>query len=180
MKIWHLLKTGHVSLEDVVAFVTADADSDFSSDVSEEEEESSEEEIEVDNEEHSTNPKRCRAKGGLCRRIRTRDDQNRVNNFRRDNLENRWKTEDKDPIIPAFSGEIGIKIDFPYSCNELDIFKCFITDELIDYITKETNKYATLYIAANSAMVAWLSEHSPPGNGTHYLFSMVSSKLYNC
>ena len=46
-----------VSLEDAVAFVTADAVSDFISDFSEEEEDSSEEEIEVDNEEHSTNPK---------------------------------------------------------------------------------------------------------------------------
>ena len=44
-----------VSLEDTVAFATADADLDFSSDFSEED--SSEEEIEVDNEEHSTNPK---------------------------------------------------------------------------------------------------------------------------
>ena len=46
-----------VSLEDAVAFVTADTVSDFSSDFSEEEEDSFEEEIEVDNEEHSTNPK---------------------------------------------------------------------------------------------------------------------------
>ena len=68
---------------------------------------------------------------------------------------NRWKTEDKDPIVPAFTGEPGIKVDFPDSCNELDIFKllkCFITDELIDYITKETNKYASQYIAANPTM----------------------------
>ena len=30
---------------------------------------------------------------------------------------NRWKTEDKDPIVPAFTGEPGIKVDFPDSCN---------------------------------------------------------------
>ena len=141
-----------VSLEATLAFVTADADSNFSSDFSEEEEESSEEEIEVDNEEYSTNSKRCRIRGGLCRRIRARGGHNGVNNFRRDNLENRWKTEDKDPIIPAFSGEPGTKIDFPDSCNELDIFKCFIIDELIHHITKVTNKYAAQYIAANPTM----------------------------
>ena len=56
----------HVSLEDAVAFVTADADSEFSSEFSGEEEESSEEEIEVDNEEHTTNPKRCRKKDGCA------------------------------------------------------------------------------------------------------------------
>ena len=79
-----------VSLEDAVAFVTADADLNFSSDFSEEEEDSSEEEIEADNEENSTNPKRCRTRGGLCRRVRTRGGQNRMNNFRRDSLEKRW------------------------------------------------------------------------------------------
>ena len=78
-----------VSLEDTVAFVTADADSDFSSDFSQEEEESSEEEIEVDNEEHSTNPERRRARGGLHKRKRTRGSLNRVNNFLRDKFENR-------------------------------------------------------------------------------------------
>ena len=30
--------------------------------------------------------------------------------------------------------------------------KCFITDELIDYITKETNKHDAHYIAANPTM----------------------------
>ena len=54
--------------------------------------------------------------------------------------------------VPEFSGDPGIKIDFPDSCNELDIFKCFITDKLIDYITKETTKYAAQYIAANPTM----------------------------
>ena len=75
-----------------------------------------------------------------------------MNNFRRDNLENRSKTVGKDPIVPVFSGEPGIKTDFPNSCDELDIFKCFITDGLIDYIVKETNKYATQYTAANPTM----------------------------
>ena len=45
-----------------VAFVTAEADSHFSSDFSEDEEESSQEDIEADNEEHSINPKRCRTR----------------------------------------------------------------------------------------------------------------------
>ena len=72
-----------------------------------------------------------------------------MNNFRRNNLEYRWKTEDKDPIVPAFSDEPVTKTDFPDSCNELDIFKFFITDELIDYITKETKKYAAQYIVEN-------------------------------
>ena len=57
-----------------------------------------------------------------------------------------------DLIVPACSGEPGIKVDFPDSYNELDIFECFITDELIDYITKETNKYTAQYIAANPTM----------------------------
>ena len=88
----------------------------------------------------------------MCRRIRTRGDQNSVNNFCGDNLENRWKSEEKDPIVPALNGEPGIKIDFPDSCNELDIFKCFLPEELIDYITKQINKYAAQYMAANPTM----------------------------
>ena len=55
-----------------------------------------------------------------------------MNNFCGDNLENRWKSEEKDPIVPAFNVEPGIKIDFPDSCNELDIFKCFLPEELIE------------------------------------------------
>ena len=141
-----------VSLEYAVAFLTADADSDFSSDFIEEEEELSEEEIEVDNEENSTNPKPCRTRERLCRRIKARGGQNRVNDFCRHNLENRWKTEDKDPTVPAFSDEPGIKNDFPGSCNELNIFKCFISDVLIDYIIKEIIKYAAQYISANPTM----------------------------
>ena len=116
----------HVSLKDAVAFVTADADSEFSSEFSGEEEESSEEEIEVDNEEHTTNSKRCRKRGRLCKLIRTKGGQNRLNNFRRENLENRWKTEDKDPIVPVFSSEPGMTIDFQDSCNELDILKVIV------------------------------------------------------
>ena len=85
-------------------------------------------------------------------RVRTRGGQNRVNNFRRENLENRWKTEDKDPIVPVFSSEPGIKIDFPDSYNELDTFKSFITDELIDYIINETTNYVVQYIATNLTM----------------------------
>ena len=129
-----------VNLENAVhvAFVTADADSDFSSNFSEEKEQSFQEEIEVDNEQRSTKSKRCRIRG-----------QNRVNNFRRDNLQNRWKTEDKDPIVPAFSGDPGMTIGFSDSCNKLDIFKCSVTDQLSDYITKETNKYGAQYIVAN-------------------------------
>ena len=112
-----------VRLEDALAFFIADADSDFSFDFIEEEEESSEEEVEVDNEEHSTNPERRRARGGLHKRKRTRGSLNRVNNFLRDKFENRQKTEDKDPIAPAFSGQPGTEIDFPDSCNDLEIFK---------------------------------------------------------
>ena len=56
--------------------------------------------------------------------MKRRKSQKRQNNFRRENLENRWKTEDKYPIVPAFSGEPGKKIDFSDSCNELDIFNC--------------------------------------------------------
>ena len=44
----------------------------------------------------------------MYRRIRARVDQNSVNNFCGDNLENRWKIEKKDPIVPAFNGEPGI------------------------------------------------------------------------
>ena len=51
-----------VSSEDAVAFVTAEADSHFSSDFSEDEEESSQEDMEADNEEHSINPKPCRTR----------------------------------------------------------------------------------------------------------------------
>ena len=136
-EIWRLQNS--FSLDDAAIFVTADADSDLSSEFSEKEEESSEEEMEVDNEERSTNTKRCRRTGGSCRR----SGKNSVNNFLKENLENIWKTEMKGLVVPVFSGESGIKIDFTDSCNELDIFKCFITDEFIDYIRKDTNNRAS-------------------------------------
>ena len=131
------------------------ADSDFISDLSEEEEESSEEEIEVDNEEHSSNLKRCRTRTGLCRRIRARGGQNRKNNFVRENFENRWKIEDKDPVVPTFSGELGRNIDFPDNFNESDVSKYFITDDLIDYITNKTNKYTVQHLRPHALARSW-------------------------
>ena len=91
----------------------------------------------------------------MCRRIRTRGCQNRKNNLIRENFENRWKIEDKDPVVPTFSGKLGRNIDFPDSCNESDVSKYFITDDLIDYITNKTNKYTAQYLGPHALARSW-------------------------
>ena len=60
---------------------------------------------------------------------------------------NHWKKGDinLDPL-PAFTGSPGINIDIPENATELDFFKLFITDDIVDSITLETNMYAFDYL----------------------------------
>lgn len=55
-----------------------------------------------------------------------------ISNFRK--IDNR--IEDKTPIAPTFTVKGGAKIDLPDDFNELDIFRCYITDQLVKYITE--------------------------------------------
>ena len=72
--------------------------------------------------------------------MQTRVRKNRLNYSWRDNnkqlQKNRCKAEDKTPIAPTFTVKGGVKIDLPDDFNELDIFRCYITDQLVKYITE--------------------------------------------
>lgn len=51
------------------------------------------------------------------------------------------------PIIYPFTGKTGIKFDEEEFQNELDYFKLFFSDKLLQVLTDETNRYATQFYA---------------------------------
>ena len=64
-----------------------------------------------------------------------------------------WKEGSKSPTwIGDFSREAGLLINIPEDANELDFFKIFLTNDVLESITNETNEYARNYI--ESAMAA--------------------------
>ena len=63
-----------------------------------------------------------------------------------------WKKGDtKLQPLPKFTAEPGFNFIIPDDANELYFFKLFFTDELLESVTLETNKYASEYL---------LKEHS--------------------
>ena len=64
---------------------------------------------------------------------------------------NMWKDGDH-PLagLPAFDDNTsGFCFDIPDDADELFFFKLFVTDELLEYITYQTNLYAEQYFALN-------------------------------
>lgn len=54
--------------------------------------------------------------------------------------------------MSTYTGKPGEKIELPDDYNELDIFRYYVSNALIDYITEQINIYAAQYIATNPAM----------------------------
>ena len=56
---------------------------------------------------------------------------------------NKWK-HGNHPLrsLPQFTATSGINFDIPEDASELYFFKLFFTDELLEYLTDETNRYA--------------------------------------
>lgn len=68
--------------------------------------------------------------------IEINDNSKEANDFKIDG----WCTNNKPPIINDFTGEYGIKVPIPDT--PFDYIKLFITRELLEFLTIETNKYA--------------------------------------
>ena len=136
--------------EDAVTFVTTDADSDASS--GDEYTSSSSEEVTYVKELVVENPqprKCCRA-----RRERTPSISSarwwKVNHsmvgskeehYDNASLDSIWVREDKAPVVPEFTGNPVVMIDLPPDPSGLEIFKHFVTDELIEMIAEQINVY---------------------------------------
>ena len=78
-----------------------------------------------------------------------------------------WKKGDtKLQPFPKFIAEPGFNFIIPDDANELYFFKLFFTDELLESVTLETNKFASEYLQKNKDK---LKEHSDfkkwPENG---------------
>ena len=58
--------------------------------------------------------------------------------------------------LPKFTAEPGVDFIIPDDANELYFFKLFFTDELLESVTFETNKYASEYLKN----IDRLKEHS--------------------
>ena len=69
-----------------------------------------------------------------------------------------WKKGDtKLQPLPKFTAEPGFNFIIPDDANELYFFKLFFTDELLESVTLETNKYVSEYLQKNKDR---LEEHS--------------------
>jgi len=54
---------------------------------------------------------------------------------------NVWTRGNLDPNVPIFTGEKKIAKDFDDDVEMLDFVKLFITEEFIDILVEETNRY---------------------------------------
>ena len=61
-------------------------------------------------------------------------------------LEEKWKAEDMEPIVPIFTGNSGVQVTISENPGALEIFKLFATDDFYDILVEQTNLYASQYI----------------------------------
>ena len=156
-----------MNVEEALAEIFADQDSDvsdfrdgeFEANVSEEEEEinegeedeSGEANIKDDELENARGPVRgnrgvrggrVRGRGRAIRARITREEQERL-------LEAKWTSVDQDPQIPQFTATPGIQVPLPNEPSAGDFMKLFLTDELFDLLVTQTNLYASQYKRSN-------------------------------
>jgi len=62
------------------------------------------------------------------------------------------------PNVP-FQGEEKLNADLPPNATALDFFRLYLTDEIVNLIVEQTNKYAEQYISSND-----IKRHSPVNN----------------
>ena len=61
-------------------------------------------------------------------------------------LEEKWKAEDMEPIVPIFTGNSGVQVTISEIPGALEIFKLFATDDFYDILVEQTNLCASQYI----------------------------------
>ena len=91
--------------------------------------------------------KRCRTRGGAVKKAYQNKTLGKAEEKAR--LEKKWKKEDKQPTVTSFTVVPGLNVGFPDDASELEFFKDYITDELLDIITEQTNISAGQYIASH-------------------------------
>ena len=89
--------------------------------------------------------KRCRTREEAVRKAYQNKTLSKAEEEER--LEKKWKKKDKQPTVTSFMAVPGLNVGFPDDASELEFFKEYITDELLDIITEQTNIYAGQYIA---------------------------------
>ena len=94
-------------------------------------------------------------RGAPVRRIRTRGgvrisiSQNEMKEQQKRALEDKWKTEDHPPVIPDFTGNLGLKVDLPTEPSPMDFFELFLDEAFYEYLKTQTNLYVQQYLSAN-------------------------------
>ena len=67
---------------------------------------------------------------------------------------NKWKHGDQSlKPLPQFTAKPGINFDIPQDVNELYFFELFFTDELLEYLADETNRYADDFFQVNNHLL---------------------------
>ena len=65
-----------------------------------------------------------------------------------------WSNELSDFVISQFNSQCGIKVEVPPESKSYFFFNLIFSDELIDLIVRETNRYARQKLAGNNTRLA--------------------------
>ncbi|XP_042892019.1 piggyBac transposable element-derived protein 4-like [Penaeus japonicus] len=66
-----------------------------------------------------------------------------------------WRKRDNVPKRFGFAGSPGVKADLDETSSPLEIFQCFFTDDLLQHIIRETNRYAGISPPVSPHMRKW-------------------------
>ena len=84
-------------------------------------------------------------------------------------LEAQWVSVDREPNVPAFTGNSGIKAPLPNNPSTGDILSLFLTDEFFDILVEQTNLYAAQYKRNNPNL--------PPHSRAHEWFDTARPEM---
>ena len=84
-------------------------------------------------------------------------------------LEAQWVSVDREPNVPAFTGNSGIKAPLPNNPSTGDILSLFLTDEFFDILVEQTNLYAAQYKRNNPNL--------PPHSRAHEWFDTTRPEM---
>ena len=84
-------------------------------------------------------------------------------------LEAQWVSVNREPSVPAFTGNSGIKAPLPNDPSTGVILSLFLTDEFFDILVEQTNLYAAQYKRNNPNL--------PPHSHAHEWFDTTRPKM---
>ena len=105
-----------------------------------------------------------------------------------ENEEENWVVGSREPTALDFTADRGLNTDLPDSLSFIDYFYLLFPEHLLEYITRQTNKYAGETIASlresgrlslNSRFKTWPEDGVTAGNIKAFLAMIIAMGLVN-